>query len=308
MTTPSRIIGAGLSGLLAAHAWPNVPIVEASKEPKAHRALLRFRSKSVAELTGIEFKKVLVRKGLWSYGAFRQPTIALANAYSQKVLNLIIGDRSVWNLDAVERWIAPDDFQERLLAHVKSRVTFGQPDDMQGAQPFISTAPMPVALNTLDIALSNVQFIRAAIEVTRYKVPRCDAHQTVYFPDPDVGVYRASITGDVLIVESVINKTQAELALGIDRPWAMQLNAAFGIHLDECQPLGQVNQEFGKIVNLPDATRRALLFKLTTEHGLYSLGRFATWRNVLLDDVVNDIHVIKRLMATDRYELRQVAS
>ena len=302
MTHPSRIIGAGLSGLLAAHAWPNVPIVEASREPKPHRALLRFRTENVARLTGIEFKKVLVRKGLWFAGAYRSPTIALANMYSQKVLNRIIGDRSIWNLDAVERFIAPEEFQERLLDNVKARVTFGTPDDMRGQQPFISTAPMPVALNVLGIH-HTINFTRAAIEVTRYRVPRCDAHQTVYFPDPGVGVYRASITGDVLIVESIINKTQ-----GIDRPWADQLNVAFGIRLADCEPIGTVNQEFGKIVSLRDADRRSLMFTLTAHHGLYSLGRFAQWRNILLDDVVNDIHVIKRLMATDRYELRKAAS
>lgn len=304
---PSRIIGAGLSGLIAAHAFPSTPIVEASKEPKHHRALLRFRSDAVARLTGIEFKKVLVRKGLWSYGAFRQPTIALANAYSDKVLNRILGDRSVWALDPVERFIAPDDFQEQLLDNVRSRVTFGAPDDFKGNKPIISTAPMPVVLNTLGIP-NNITFIRAAIEVTRYRVPRCDAHQTVYFPDPDVGVYRASITGDVLIVESVINKQQAILDLGIERPFEMQLNAAFGIQLADCERLGKVNQEFGKIVNLPNNGRRMLLFNLTADHGIYSLGRFAQWRNILLDDVVQDIHVIKKLMNTDRYELRKAAS
>ncbi len=115
---PSRIIGAGLSGLIAAHAWPSVPIVEAQSEPQPHKALLRFRSNAVSQLTGIEFKKVLVRKGLYSEGEYKPPTIALANQYSRKVLGRILGDRSVWNLDPVERWIAPENFQERLLDNV----------------------------------------------------------------------------------------------------------------------------------------------------------------------------------------------
>lgn len=297
---PSRIIGAGLSGLIAAHAWPSVPVVEASAEPKPHRALLRFRSDAVARLTGIEFKKVLVRKGLWSYGAYREPTIALANAYSQKVLGRILGDRSIWNLEPVERWIAPEDFQERLLDNVRARVTFGSPDDFMGSAPLVSTAPLPVVLNALGIAYkSDTQFVRAMIEVKRYRVPRCDAHQTIYFPDPDIGLYRASITGDVLIVESMINQSA---------DFADILNTAFGINLSQCQSLGKVNQEFGKIVSLPDTRRRVLLFNLTADHGIYSLGRFAQWRNILLDDVVNDIQVIKKLMNTDSYELRKAAS
>lgn len=302
MTNPSRIIGAGLSGLIAAHAWPNVPIIEASPEPEPHRALLRFRSDNVAKLTGIEFKKVLVRKGLWSRGEFKAPTIALANTYSLKVLGRILGDRSVWNLEAAERFIAPEDFQERLLDNVRARVTFNTTDGFEWNLPIISTAPMPVALNALGIK-HTVAFNRSAINVQRYRVPRCEAHQTVYFPDLSTGVYRASITGSMLIVESIAGQTPP------DEHLAALLAGAFGIRLGDCESLGGTyRQQYGKIVSLPDAQRRGLMYKLTSEHGIYSLGRFAQWRNILLDDVVNDIHVIKKLLATDNYALRKAAS
>lgn len=299
MTNPSRIIGAGLSGLIAAHAWPNVPLIEAAQEPQLHRALLRFRSDNVARLTGIDFKKVLVRKGLWSRGEYRAPTIALANAYSAKVLGRIIGDRSIWNLDAVERFIAPEDFQERLLDHVRARVTFNTADDFQGDLPIISTAPMYVALGALNIPCSSA-FTRAAINVQRYRVPNCDAHQTVYFPDVSNRLYRASITGDVLIVESVVAAQQDEKYF-IEN----DINEAFGIYLEDCEKLGgTVRQQFGKIVNLPDSQRKHLMFTLTHDHGVYSFGRFAQWKNILLDDLVNDIAVIKRLLASGgKYDL-----
>jgi hypothetical protein len=289
---PSRIIGAGLSGLIAAHAWPNVPVIEESREFNVHRALLRFRSDAVARLTGIDFKKVLVRKGVWWRGAYRSPTIALANEYSLKVLNMILGDRSIWNLDPVERWIAPEDFQERLVNHVGKRIRFGTSDDFKGGRdtPFVSTAPMPVALNVLGIH-NTILFNRAAIDVTRYRVPRCNAHQTVYFPDLDIAVYRASITDDVLIIERIVNK---KIAMEDEHV----INVAFGIRIADLEPLGRTSMEFGKIVNLPDARRKTLMFMLTHEHGLYSLGRFAQWRNILLDDVVKDIHTIKKLMAS----------
>jgi hypothetical protein len=35
---------------------------------------------------------------------------------------------------------------------------------------------------------------------------------------------------------------------------------------------------------------------LTEEHNIYSLGRFATWRQLLLDDLVKDIGVIEKLI------------
>lgn len=308
MTNPSRIVGAGLSGLIAAHAWPSVPLVEAQTEPAPHRALLRFRSEAVSHLTGISFKKVLVRKGIWSRGEYRPPTIQLANAYSAKVTGRLIGDRSIWNLDPVERWIAPENFQEQLLNNVGNRVTFEAPDDMRGDKPFISTAPMPAALNALGIEYDAL-FERSPIDVRRYRVPKCDVHQTVYFPDFNTQLYRASITGDVLILESVATwQGQQSLDLGL-RPFENEMTGAFRIALDACEPLGRVSQEYGKIVSLPDAQRKAILFKMTHDHGLYSLGRFATWRNVLLDDIVQDIQVIKNLMgAGDNYALRKKAS
>ena len=72
------IVGAGLAGLISAHIFPGERIIEASPEPKqSHRALLRFRSPAVGELTGIEFKPVTVRKAIWSNGHFHNPTIAM---------------------------------------------------------------------------------------------------------------------------------------------------------------------------------------------------------------------------------------
>ena len=58
------IVGTGLSGLIAAHIWPNANVFELSPSPiEQHKALLRFRSDVVSQVTGIEFKRVKVRKG-----------------------------------------------------------------------------------------------------------------------------------------------------------------------------------------------------------------------------------------------------
>jgi hypothetical protein len=297
------IVGAGLAGLCAAHAWPQAPILEAQPRPRAaHRALLRFRSDAVSRLTGIEFRRVLVRKGLWAQNSFAAPSIGLANAYSQKVVGRLAGERSVWKLDAVERFVAPDDFYEQLIAAVGSRIEWGaQADFSQLRTPCVNTAPLPTILDSLSIRPPpGVEFHRAPIWVSRWRVPHADAFQTVYFPERALSLYRASITGSTLIAESM-----GEL----HRDDAEAIERAFALRLGDCEPLDSVEQRYGKIVPLDDAARKGLLFRLTHNHHIYSLGRFATWRNILLDDVVDDIAAIKRLIrAESPYDIRRAAS
>jgi hypothetical protein len=87
------------------------------------------------------------------------------------------------------------------------------------------------------------------------------------------------------------------------------INNAFGIGLSNCNSLGSVEQKYGKISPVEDAVRKQLLFQLTHEHNIYSLGRFATWRNILLDDVVDDIGAIKKLLkANSAYDVRRAAA
>lgn len=287
------IVGAGLAGLIAAHAWPKASIVEASPQPNAaHRALLRFRTEAVATLTGIEFRRVTVRKGLWADGEFCATNIRWANAYARKVIGAMVGDRSIWSLDTVERFIAPDTFYEQLIESVGHRVQWSTPADFAGATPLapiISTAPLPVVLAAVGKD-PGVDFPRAPIQVQRWIVPNADVFQTVYFPEEHLALYRASITGHTLIAESVATRG--------DDPHESEhaLERAFGLSLSDCQPLGTTTQRYGKIAPIHDPLRKHLLFQLTHEHNIFSLGRFATWRNILLDDVVADIGVVKRLL------------
>lgn len=301
---PLVIVGAGLAGLLAAHAWPAAAVFESAPQPRAaHRAVLRFRSDAVARLTGIDFRRVTVRKGLWAEEGFRPPAIRWANAYAQKVVGRLLGERSVWNLETVDRWIAPDDLHEQLVAATRARITWGSAVDFSDRTvQYVNTAPLPVVLRTLGIE-PGCEFPRAPIVVTRWRIPGADVFQTVYFPERGLNVYRASITGDTLIVEAVAP---------LDDEDCLQVERAFALDLDGCQPLGSVEQKYGKIAPIDDPLRKRLLFQLTHEHGVYSLGRFATWRNLLLDDVVDDISAIKRLLKTapdsHPYELRRAAS
>ena len=59
---------------------------------------------------------------------------------------------------------------------------------------------------------------------------------------------------------------------------------------------------FGKIAKIDDAWRKQFIFEMSSKHNICSLGRFGTWRNLLLDDVLQDISVLKKLMNTTTYD------
>lgn len=304
MIQPSRIVGAGLAGLLAAYSWPNIPILEAASASEigkgSHKALLRFRSDAVSRLTGIPFRQVTVRKGIWYRGEFRPPSIRLANDYAQKATGRLVGDRSIWNLEPVTRYVAPESFYNHLLEYADGRIQWGKPDDFEYGreQPIISTVPLPIVMAAHD--LPPLTLHRAAIRVTRYRIAACDLFQTVYFPDPKIGLYRASITGDTMIMERAAGSEPIQL-----EDDAIRL--AFGVDFDRMQFIDHTEQKYGKIIPLAAEVRKAVLFKLTHDHGIYSLGRFATWRNILLDDVVDDIAVIRRLLQSDdKYDVARL--
>lgn len=180
------IVGAGLAGLIAAYAWPAAPVLEAAPQPvSAHKALLRFRTDAVARLTGVDFRRVTVRKGIWTERGFALPSIALCNQYAHKVTGALGGERSIWNLDTVERWVAPEDLHERLLEGVGARVTWDAPAPFRlfnAASPAVSTAPLPVALRELgyDTADLSSDLRMAPIRVERWVLPNTDVFQTVY--------------------------------------------------------------------------------------------------------------------------------
>lgn len=306
--TPT-IIGAGLAGLLAAHAWPRAVVYERAEAPKStHRAVLRFRSPAAAVLTGQTFKVVKVRKGIWSDGAFVQPNVRVANHYALKVLGRVAADRSIWNLANEERFIAPDDFYERMVEAVGDRIRWGVKADiaaMAKESQIVTTIPLPAAMRALQVCpQQHPSFAAKPITVMRIRIHGVNAYQTVYFPDPGNPMYRASLEGDTLICEFAGEHSHLSAALeeGCDRA-----RLVFGLENMHFELDDYGTQPLGKIEPLPDGIRKSLLYQMSRDHGVFSLGRFATWRNVLLDDVVNDIQVIKQLLRADSYDLSKAA-
>ncbi|HET8689564.1 MAG TPA: hypothetical protein VFM18_23385 [Methanosarcina sp.] len=302
-----KIYGAGITGLMAGCIFPNAQIFEANDEGAInHKAVLRFRNSSVGDALGIDFRQVRVHKGLWMEGKFVEPNIQLANLYSKKVIGKL-ADRSIWNLAPSDRFVAPENFIEQMIERCSNRIEWSHKlNDIElmahaahGGMA-ISTLPMSLMAKFMlgEIVKSNdntPSFQYAPIVVRRWRIMNSDVFQTIYFPSPNTTLYRASITGDLLIAEYVNE---------YDESMDFELASAFGLSFmdNEIQNVDTTKQSFGKIARIDDVWRKRFIFELTTKKNIFSAGRFAIWKNVLLDDVLHDLYVIKKLMNTTTYE------
>ena len=61
-------------------------------------------------------------------------------------------------------------------------------------------------------------------------------------------------------------------------------------------------QYLGKICPIDDHGRKAIMRFLTESKNIYSLGRYATWRNIGMDDILNDIYQIRKMISADGYD------
>jgi hypothetical protein len=296
------ILGSGLSGLLAgALDRPAVIFEQQEKLPNNHHAVLRFREDKIGRALNIDFRKVRVLKGIHYRGVdYYRATPRMANEYARKVTGAFV-DRSIMNLEPVDRYIAPPDFIQQLAEMCAGRIEFGYRvtesvlRDMK--KPLISTIPLPATLHMLygpqAVEALAVDFAHNAIQVHKFFVPGADIFQTIYFPAPETPVYRATMTGDLLMIESVS---------AAEQDWNIkEAIAAFGFNPGECEPRGSYLQQRGKILPVPGELRRSLLLRLTRDFHIYSLGRYACWRNILLDDVYEDYFRIRRMMKLGEY-------
>lgn len=295
------VVGAGMAGLLAAAMLRNQceKVVEAAEElPNNHSAVLRFRSSVVADTLGIPFKKVTALKATHPW--FNP--IADAVAYSQKVTGIATA-RSILSANgAAERYIAPHDLVSRMAELVSAPIEYGLPfpfwiGDLPG--PVISTIPMPVLAKALNYPRADkldCRF-RSGINITA-TVPEVNLYASLYIPDPDMLASRISMTGDRLIIEvygygvakitSSNNQDQLNFVKKCLRLIGIQEFGFFDVEIKQ--------QQYAKILPIDEGERRRFIM-WASERNVYSLGRFATWRpGLLLDDLVNDVRVIQRLI------------
>jgi hypothetical protein len=294
------IIGGGLSGLLCGALNPGSVIYEAGPDrPSDHKAVLRCKSNEISRLTGIPFKEVRVHKAIWFGGKEVQPTPRFAHMYSKKVTGTISA-RSIFNIESGTRFIPPSDF----VAQLKKRCEIEYDKEVKSITditcilfdtPVISTLPMPTLSRIIGDEPIGESFQAKEIIVNQYEIDNCCSYVTVYYPDPFTDIYRATINGSTLIVESTRSISSTGLAIVLD---SMGLRSEYGIK----HTVQNHNQKFGKITPINQQVREKFIVDMTLEYGIYSLGRFSTWRpKVMMDDLVDDIFHIRRLITGGNY-------
>ena len=130
-------------------------------------------------------------------------------------------------------------------------------------------------------------------------------HQTVYSSYPSDQWYRATIHGSHIIVEC----TQDYDSSDVDDFLNSILVRVFGFprHGTEIESSVLTTQKFGKIYPIDDHLRKSFIVWASDNYNIYSLGRFATWRPLLLDDLVADIQRIESMIESPSTYNRRLA-
>lgn len=303
------IYGAGMAGLLAGHMLRRYePVIcEAQPElPHNHSAVLRFRSLAVSEATHIPFREVIVHKAvMWEAELCNHATLAMQNMYSNKVVG-IIRNRSIINTESAVRYIAPPDFIAQLAKGLD--IHYATPllasDIKYNEEPAISTIPMKLMMRMVGVEHDKRMFRHSPIWTLNAELAGdINVYQTIYYPENDYQWYRASITGNWLTVE-FIDQPEENLA----NQYIEFILSHFGLARMLLKgPAKWKRQEYGKLIPIADHLRHHFIDSLTEQFNIYSLGRFGTWRQILLDDIVNDVRVIDQLITIQSRYMRSLA-
>jgi hypothetical protein len=321
------ILGAGQTSMIAAIMLKNrghdveivddKPIEEINQN---HFALLRFKTDKIEKETGIKLQKINTEKAiLYKENHYTESNIFFNNLYSKKVSEKY-QNRSIGNLQNGTRYQPPEDFFQQLKTRcIAIGVKFTQAsisNQLEAIKLFnvsnvISTIPMPT-MNKIFFNM-DIDFSFQEINTIEFEINDCNLNQTIYFPDEFSIPYRISIIGNKAKCEITQNDFKKWISVkgfeiehnkGLVNCLLKNIEDAFGISIKNFKSLQNSQfkqQKFGKISKIDEDKRQSIIYNLTNNHNIYSLGRFSCWRNILLDDVVDDVKLIEKLMKLKKF-------
>jgi len=311
LNSKNYILGAGLSGLICANYFKEYKVLERSDSVKInHRALLRFKSNELSKFINIRsFKAVNVRKSIYHKGKFYdKPDLTASILYSQKVSNTI-SDRSIWMEDGnhVIRYLPNYNLinelslntnvkcSKKIIKIDNGRITFSN-GTIEAYDTIISTIPLNEMVKIVGIDDKDNKFKSKSIFTTVIKIKDCDFHHTVYIIDEDTSIYRISFVGNTVIFESMDR---------ITKPIVYDFLTAFGLkqNMNDCVfDCFNFIHQYGKLFSIDRDVVKSILLYLTEEFNIYSLGRYAVWRNIMSEDLIKDILKIKEMIYCDKHK------
>lgn len=294
------IVGAGMAGLLAGGMIRDRPVTiyeAAPTLPNNHSAVLRFRSSVVGDTLGIEFKAVDMMKAVhpWRNAVADNLAYSLKCTATATLRSIVTAEGGIQR-----RFIAPGNLIELMAARLNGLIKFRESFNFNGfSGPFISTIPMPVLMDILEYR-KKPKFKYVHGFNINGTLPGVDAYASVYVPDPEFPFNRISLTGDRLTIEISDPNNYIESADDIDCVQLVDVALSL-LGLSTIQiwdfDFKTKPQKYAKILPINDDERKHFIMWATEKFGIYSLGRFATWRpGLLLDDLVNDVRVIQRMI------------
>jgi hypothetical protein len=315
MTDEIAVYGAGLSGLIAgtllSHRRKVVVRELQGSLPNNHSAVLRFRNEAMSNALGIEFRKVQVLKT--SDSNYPNPLAAMMT-YSRRATGEHRTDRSLpINPELVTRYIAPPnlipmlanglniEYEQDIAEEIERRTKF------KGVHPpIISTIPMTSIIKAA-MRSNTVPFLQQTFKYStgynlRFKVENCDAYASLYAPS-NIDATRITITGDEVVAEYIDYAPEPGNTMDTIRAICDLIGVDDGRVM--LKSIDIKRQQYAKIVPIDDHWRKGVISWLTDTFNIYSLGRYACWRpGLLLDDLINDIRQIERLMKSNDYDRR----
>jgi hypothetical protein len=282
-----------------------------------HDALMRLRNPAVADLIGAKKKKVNITKGIWYKGNFiNTPNIKINNIYSIKLYGTV-GKRSILKPGDSTRYlidggipIPNDKIINQKVNSIKDRKIFLFEENFINELEYdycISTIPMDIMYSKIVKPPTgiNLKFESNPVSVKRLTLKNpTDANQTITYPDPEFNIYRITIQNDIIIIES-----RAAPEFKIKTEYEYLIPESFGIPKSFWVEFsGLSNIKNGKIIPANNKERLKYIMWLTDKHNIFSLGRFATWRPLRTDHLLEDIKIIRRIINSktieDDYENR----